>query len=226
MGSYVCEEEPGGLEIVRFSAGTVEENLRLDEKLASEAQRDSRSVMRLWWGGPAAVVLGCGDKAETEVCVEECGRRGTPILKRLTAGGTVLQTDGVFNYSYTAPDPNRYDITRVFDLGASLIIDALASLGVESHKRGISDVAVGERKISGNAQARRWRAVLLHGTVLVRIDRDLLQSVLRHPSREPDYRQGREHGNFIVTLDDLAIKASPNDIEEAFVQAARRLQWV
>ncbi|MCL5104851.1 MAG: lipoate--protein ligase family protein [Armatimonadetes bacterium] len=205
---------------MRWSATTVEENLRFDERLASEAQRDGKRTLRLWWGGAPTVVLGCADKPEKELFQDECERRGITILRRVTGGSTVLQSLGVLNYSFTAPDPGRLDIHRMFDQGTSLVVRALSHVGVEAHKRGISDVAVGDRKISGNAQARKWRAILLHGTLLVDIDRDLMYAVLRHPSREPDYRNGRPHGDFVVTLRELQVDATPHELEEEFVAAA------
>jgi lipoate-protein ligase A len=195
-------------------------NLRVDECLAREAGRTGRRVLRLWWGGDTTAVLGCGDKPENALDIEECARRGVGWVRRVTGGGTVLQTPGVFNYSYTAPDTGRFDTTRVFELGAELVVGALARLGVHARQHGISDVAVGDLKISGNAQARKWKAVLLHGTVLVQMDRELVDAVLRHPHREPAYRNGRAHGDFIVTLDDLGASAGAALLEDAFAAAA------
>ncbi len=217
--AFIRTDVARGVEILLWSAPTVEENLAIDENLAAGARQDGRRILRLWWGAPA-VVLGCGDKSEIAVNEDACARLGVPILKRVTGGGAVLQGPGVFNYSYTAPDPGQFDIRDAFCRGAGLVISALAGIGVESHFRGISDVAVGDRKISGNAQARKWRAVLLHGTVLVDIDRDLMEAVIRHPAREPDYRGGRAHGEFIVTLRELGNVAARQEIERAFVRAA------
>ncbi len=208
------------LEILRLSAPTVQGNLDIDAELARTAVRDGRRVLRFWWGGPPTVVLGCADKPEIAADLDECGRHGIQVIKRITGGGTVLQTEGVFNYSYTAPDTGSLDIHRMFGQGAILVIDALASLGISARHKGVSDIAIGERKISGNAQARKWHAILLHGTVLVDIDHDLLETVLRHPTREPDYRQGRKHSDFIVTLRDLGVKADRDDVENAFARAA------
>lgn len=211
---------PTSLEVIRLSAPTVQGNLDVDAELARTAASDGRRVLRLWWGGPSAAVLGCADKPETALDLDECARRGVEVIKRITGGGTVLQTPGVLNYSYTAPDPGSLDIHKVFRRGAILVVDALARLGISARHRGISDIAVGERKISGNAQARKWHAILLHGTVLVDIDYDLLEAVLRHPTREPDYRQGRKHSDFIVTLRDLGVEACREDVENAFACAA------
>ena len=216
----VFQETVSGIQIVRYSATSVEENLGLDEEFAREAGRIGRKVLRLWWGGPTAVVLGCADKPERAINVDVCEMSGIGVLKRVTGGGAVVQSQGVLNYSLTMPDTGRLDIHRVFGLGTGLVINALSLFGIEAQQRGISDVAVGDLKISGNAQARKWKSVLLHGTILVDMDYGLLEAVLRHPDREPDYRKGRSHRDFIVTLRNLGVGASHSDIERAVVEAA------
>lgn len=195
-------------------------NLAIDEQLAQSAGQTGRRILRLWWGSSPTAVLGCGDKPEKALNLDECERRGIGWVKRVTGGGTVLQTPEVFNYSYTAPDSGRLDTGRVFEQGAKLIIYALARFGINAQKRGISDVTVGDLKISGNAQARKWRAVLLHGTMLIDMDRELMEAVLKHPFREPDYRNGRAHSDFIITLNDLGVVASEAQVENAFASAA------
>ena len=206
------------MEVIRWSEHTVEMNLAVDEQLAQCAGRTGRRILRLWWGSNPTVVLGCGDKPEVALDIDECERRGIGWVKRVTGGGTVLQTSGVLNYSYTAPAPGCQGIRKTFERGAEFIRSGLAQLGIEAQHCGISDVAVGDRKISGNAQARKWKAVLLHGTVLVDIDYDLVEAVLKYPAKEPDYRRHREHRKFMVTLRDLGVTASAAEIEAAFAQ--------
>lgn len=210
----------GSLEVIRWSEPTVEMNLAVDEQLAQCAGRTGRRILRLWWGGSPTVVLGCGDKPEVALDIDECERRGIGWVKRVTGGGTVLQTPGVLNYSYTAPDFGRMDMRRLFEHGAGLVVRALAQLEVSAQQCGISDVAVDDRKISGNAQARKWKAVLLHGTLLIDLDGKLMEAVLRHPHREPDYRNGRTHSDFIVTLNELGVVAGDAQVENAFASAA------
>lgn len=210
----------GSLEVIRWSEPTVELNLVVDEQFARCAGQTGRRVLRLWWGSNPTAVLGCGDKPEKALNLDECEQRGIGWVKRVTGGGTVLQTPGVFNYSYTAPSHGKMDMRQVFEQGAELVVHALAQLGVSAQQRGISDVAIGDLKISGNAQARKWHSVLLHGTVLIDMDRKLMEAVLRHPFREPDYRNGRAHSEFIITLNDLGVVASKAQVENAFASAA------
>jgi lipoate-protein ligase A len=84
-------------------------------------------------------------------------------------------------------------------------------------------VAVGDRKISGNAQARRWKALLVHGTLLVDFDYELAEAVLKHPPREPAYRRGRAHRDFLVTLRSLGVNVDRNSIEQAALATAHQV---
>ena len=59
------------------------------------------------------------------------------------------------------------------------IIEGLANLGIEADFKPINDIIVGPKKISGNAQIRRYGAVLHHGTILVDFDAKQMFSVLK-----------------------------------------------
>ncbi|MBT7915396.1 lipoate--protein ligase family protein, partial [Candidatus Bathyarchaeota archaeon] len=59
------------------------------------------------------------------------------------------------------------------------IIEGLAILGIKADFKPINDIIVGPKKISGNAQIRRYGAVLHHGTILVDFDAKQMFSVLK-----------------------------------------------
>jgi lipoate-protein ligase A len=206
-----------------FTAPTVPENLAMDASAARTAFATGRHLLRFWWGGPPAVVMGSNERPEQVADVEACTKYGVDLIKRCSGGGTVLQTEGVLNYSLITPAPNNLDLKAGFRQGAEVVCAILAAFGITGVLRGTSDIAVGGRKISGNAQARRWRALLVHGTLLVDFDFDLAERVLHHPAREPEYRQGRSHRDFLVTLRALGISADRSLIEQVTLDAARRL---
>jgi lipoate---protein ligase len=207
------------LEIVCRSAPTVAQNLAFDETTGRMASETGRHSLRFWWGGPPAVVVGFSEKIDRAVDAAACQTLGVDVLKRTTGGGSVLQTDGVFNYSFVMPLDRMMDPRRAFRFGTDLIIAVLKSLGLAGETEGISDVAVEGRKISGNAQAQRRRALIVHGTLLVDFDYDLAEKVLRYPMREPGYRQGRSHREFLVSLRELGVNTT--DIDQKAVEAAR-----
>jgi lipoate-protein ligase A len=207
------------LEIICSSAPTVARNLDLDDAAVRTASETGRHSLRFWWGGPPAVVVGFSEKIDRAVNADACRMLGVDVLRRSTGGGSVLQTAGVFNYSFVRPLDRLLDPRRAFRSGTDLIVAVLNSLGLDGKTEGISDVVVGKRKISGNAQAQRRKALIVHGTLLVDFDYDLAEKVLRYPKREPAYRQGRSHREFLICLRELGIDS--HDIEQKAIVAAR-----
>jgi lipoate-protein ligase A len=89
--------------------------------------------------------------------------------------------------------------------------DALAALVMAQVEwRGQTDLAIGGLKFAGNAQRRRRRFLLFHGTFLLHLDIGLLEKLLPQPSRQPDYRVNRSHSDFLINLNvpDHALKAA------------------
>ena len=211
------------LQLLLSAPRSVAENLAIDEAMTRAAAAERRTVLRLWWGGAPTVVLGRSERPEQVVDLAACRRLGVEIVQRPTGGGTVLQTDGVLNYSLTCPAPPMLDIRATFSVGARLLVGALDRLGVAAEARGISDVAVGDRKISGNAIAKRWGGLLLHGTLLLDLDLELVESCLRHPPREPNYRRGRGHRDFLTTLRALGLTTTRSELEAAVLAVAGRM---
>jgi lipoate-protein ligase A len=65
---------------------------------------------------------------------------------------------------------------------------------------GISDLALGGLKVSGNAQQRKARYLLHHGSLLYAFEVEAVGRYLNAPEREPAYRAGRGHGAFVTNL--------------------------
>ncbi|MGE3806979.1 MAG: biotin/lipoate A/B protein ligase family protein, partial [Gemmataceae bacterium] len=68
------------------------------------------------------------------------------------------------------------------------------------HSSGTSDLVLGDRKVSGNAQQRKRRFLLHHGTLLYAFAGGRVARYLKQPARQPDYRQGRSHADFLVNI--------------------------
>ena len=211
------------MEVMFWTAPTVAANLAFDESLARSAWATGQRLLRFWWGGPPAVVMGSNEREGQVVDSAACTLLGVDVLRRCTGGGTVLQTSGVLNYSLVTPAPDHIDLKASFRQGANVVCAILSAFGITGAPLGASDVAVGGRKISGNAQARRWKSLLVHGTLLVDFDFDLAEKVLPHPSREPEYRRARPHRDFLVTLRALGVKADRRTIESVAMDAARQV---
>src|SRR5713226_6021948 len=65
---------------------------------------------------------------------------------------------------------------------------------------GFTDLAVNGLKFSGNAQRRKRRCLLFHGTFLLDLDLALVEKLLRPPSRQPAYRENRSRAEFLTVV--------------------------
>lgn len=162
-------------------------------------------MLRVWESPVHFVVLGFSGELQAEVRKEACEARGLPILRRVSGGGTVVQGPGVLNYAVVmrpAPSHEASSVRGAHRFVLGKLAAAIASLtGEEVRLTGDSDLAIAGRKISGNAQRRRGRAALVHGTILLGLDLSIVEDVLTLPERRPAYRAGRRHTAFMRNLD-------------------------
>ncbi len=199
---------------------TPAENLACDEALLDLCDSgDLPGVLRFWEAPAYFIVLGYSNQARREVDLDACAAQGFPVLRRCSGGGTVLQGPGCLNYSLileiqgtpafeTIRQTTEYILNQHEKAIAALLPDPVAT-------QGLSDLTWQGLKFSGNAQRRKRRALLFHGTFLYRFDLPLIGKVLPLPSREPDYRNGRPHDQFLINLPVAAEK----------IKAALRHQW-
>ena len=196
-----------------------EENLACDEALLEAVERDEGGeVLRVWNSPSYFVVVGYSNRVEKEVNVPFCRSQGVPILRRCTGGGTVLQGPGCLNYSLILRMEDSAalaGITRTNEYIMDRNRDALMSLlGPDLRVQGHTDLTRNGLKFSGNAQKRKLKALLFHGTFLLGLDSGMVEQALRMPSKEPVYRANRSHRDFIINLE-----ASAGQVEDALARA-------
>ncbi len=190
------------------------ENLALDEALLEELdEQGGDPVLRFWESDCHFVVLGRASRAAEDVDLSACEKDDIPILRRTSGGGTVLQGPGCLSYAFVFPLDWHPDLVRIRGTNQFVlerIATALRQWEPATAFLGISDLAIGGMKISGNAQRRTRRALLFHGTILHGMRADLVARYLKHPSRQPDYRSDRPHRTFLRT-----ISAPPQALKQA-----------
>jgi lipoate-protein ligase A len=200
---------------------TPEENLALDEALLLAAeQAESSEVLRFWELTDYAVVLGSSGRLAEEVIESACQADGVPILRRASGGGTVLLGPGCLCFSlvlaYDSAPPLR-DVTRSYTYILERIAAALQTLVPGVVRADKSDLALGDRKFSGNSQRRMRTHLLHHGTILYDFDTSRIERYLHSPKRQPEYRRGRSHQSFVgnLPLDAATIKRRIRDAWQA-----------
>lgn len=190
------------MHLVDHKTFSPEENLAIDELLLAKAERgEIPGTIRFWETGVYSVVLGRSSKVEENCYLDRCTKDGIRVLRRISGGGTVLQGPGCINYSVISGYPEgkgALDIRVSYSDILGRISSELNREGVSAEVYPISDIAVKGKKISGNAQVRKKRFFLHHGTVLLpEFDICMLEKYIKHPADEPDYREKRFHRDFV-----------------------------
>ena len=196
------------MKLLDWTLSTPAQNLAADEALLDWCEaRDDVEVLRFWESPRHFVVVGYAGDVAREVNVAACEARSVPILRRSSGGGTVLQGPGCLNYSLvlrihphgptrSIVATNRFVMERNRVALESRIRSAESEISVQGH----TDLTLDGLKVSGNAQRRKRRCFLFHGTFLVGLDLTLVETLMPIPSRQPGYRQDRAHTRFIRNL--------------------------
>lgn len=183
---------------------TIAENLALDEALLLTAEAgQGGDVLRLWEQPNFAVVLGAGCKLGDDVDEARCQADGVPILRRASGGGTVLLGPGCLCFSLVLAyerSPLLREVPFSYIYILECLREALSGLLPNIERAGTSDLMADGRKFSGNAQQRKRNFLLHHGTLLYGFPLKRIGDYLRIPERQPPYREGRAHGEFVCNL--------------------------
>lgn len=207
------------MRLLDLTLPTPAETLALDEALLLRAEAgDGYEVLRFWEWPKPAVILGAGCRLADDVDEAACRRDGVPILRRASGGGTVLLGSGCLCYTLILAHERAADLQEIrssYTFILERLRDSLDGILPGITCAGTSDLAVGNLKFSGNAQQRKRRHLLHHGTILYGFDLRKIGEYLRQPTRQPAYRDRRAHEEFLTNL--------PVEVEE--IQTRLRAAW-
>ncbi|MDB5050251.1 MAG: putative lipoate-protein ligase [Fibrobacteres bacterium] len=206
------------------------ESIPTGEQLLDRASRPYLA----WVPAGKSIVLGNSQDAEKELNVENVRQDGVPVFKRMSGGGAVLLSPGCVCVGLRFAKDPALSIHDYFAQGSAVISEVAAEkLGLELRLRGTSDLAclgplgmsasLGEklaesagnsnspegtleRKVAGCALYMPRDFVLYLVSILVDPDFGDMEKYLAHPSKEPGYRGGRTHRDFLAGLGPLSGK--------------------
>lgn len=201
------------------------ENMSRDEWLLERAQ----PTVRVYGWSPACVSLG---RTQTHADVDAAAATalGIDVVPRKTGGGAILHNEVEVTYSVVLPldfPGLPSSILESYRFISGPVLEAFRALGVDAsfgegkggrdalcylREEGVS-IFVDGRKISGGAQRRTQKAVLQHGTMVLRLDAERTARVLRAPREAIEAK--------VTGLDVLGVTHARPHVVETLVDAYR-----
>jgi lipoate-protein ligase A len=172
-----------------------------DDDLIEAARCDGQTRVRVYRLTDTVVVLGSGSRPEVELRLDACEADDVPILRRRGGGCSVVLDPGNVIVSVVATGQPFGRHRQQFDTLTAWLIGGLARSGMPGVRQaGTCDLVLGDKKVGG-ACLHRARDVLYYSvSLLVEPDIEKVNRYLKHPPREPEYRQGRSHCDFMGSL--------------------------
>ncbi|XZE19022.1 lipoate--protein ligase family protein [Pirellulaceae bacterium SH449] len=175
-------------------------------------------VLRLWEFSQVVAVMGRSSRISEEINVQACEQDQIPYLRRSSGGASIVAGPGCLMYTLLIDYRSR-PAWRMLDVAHQQVMNGL-SVAVQSTLdafamdrkvdwQGTCDLTIDGRKFSGNALRCRRHFMIYHGTILLHMPLDHISRYLLQPPRQPEYRNDRDHGDFVCNLlpDDFSHQA-------------------
>jgi lipoate---protein ligase len=195
--------------------------LTVNEDLLERYLATGEPFSRIYEPDSLCAVLGAAGKPEQDLLLDALAADGVPWRRRRGGGGTVVLGPGQVVLAavteVSSPFRNREYAAEI----NAWIVEALSGLGIGGiHPAGISDLAIGEKKIVGTSIYRTRLVLFYQASLLVDTDITLFTRYLAMPRKVPDYRRGRTHEQFCTTLAREGFTGSVADVVNALSRVA------
>ncbi|MHA1372350.1 MAG: lipoate--protein ligase family protein [Promethearchaeota archaeon] len=207
-------------------------NMAIDEAiLVSRMKNLVPNTVRLYQWSPSTVTIGRHQSVSLEVDLQEIKKRGFQLVRRISGGGAVLHAENLeITYSIVArineifanlPEKNP-TLENVYKIIIKVIQRTLQKLSLESAQGVIHCPALllSGKKISGNAQCIKGNTVLQHGTILLKVEPEVMYSVLKPPAGVTKSRMVRSVKAKVIGLEEfLGKKVDIKDFEMKYMKS-------
>lgn len=176
----------------------------------------------IWRPQQTAVVLGSSNKVEDAIHILAVKKAGLPVYRRPSGGQAVILSVNTLVISLVERRRRWEPVDQLFRAYNRIVIRVLDSLKVRGiQEAGFSDITINGKKICGSAMYQNREQIVFHAVLNVKESSDLIEKYLKYPERQPDYRSGRSHSDFVTSLFEQGFFIDFPVIENAFGRQLR-----
>ena len=165
-----------------FGFVSPEEGSELEKRLLSERKK----TLAIYSRDRPTVSLGRFNNAEEYVNMDFAKKNDVTIIRRMSGGSAIYSDSDQLVFTLVTDRSSFRDKEESYREVCGCLVDTLGILGIEAEYKPMNDVLVNGRKISGCAQYRDRDTLLHHGTLILKLNSDMMDGVLR-PVKERKY---------------------------------------
>lgn len=183
------------------------------------SNKNSSTNFYVWIPDKTYLILGRSNNVENSLIQGRIKKDSIKVFKRPSGGETVVLTSKMLVISVVIISEELKHTRKYFSVFNQKIIDVLKKHEINnlSHK-GISDIALNNKKVFGSAIYRTKGKLFYHSVLNVSEPVSTIEKYIKHPSREPDYRNGRKHSEFVTSLYDEGFKINMIELKNSLAE--------
>ena len=169
----------------------------------------------IWIPDKVYIVLGASNNALNSLRIDNVVEDKITVMRRPSGGQTVILTPNNIIISAVYFNYIKHP-KEVFQHINKLIISVIEEIGIPNlAQMGISDIAISGKKILGSAIYRKKNVLLYHAVLNLGEPTSTFEKYLMHPTKEPDYRKGRSHSEFVTSLKEKGYAKDYHHLQKA-----------
>jgi len=159
-----------------------EEGLELENNLLSERKRS----LTIYSRDRPVVSLGRFNPVGEYVDEDFAERNNITVIRRMSGGSAIYSDRDQLVFTLVTERTAYRDKEESYRTICGYLVDTLRILGIKAEYKPVNDVLVNGKKISGCAQYRDRDTLLHHGTLILKLNSDMMDGVLK-PVKDRKY---------------------------------------
>lgn len=153
------------------------------DEAISQARKEKKveNTLHFYRRKPAAVSIGRSRKIHEDINLDECLKNNVKIIRRTTGGGTIYTDKQCLIYSLVFDKESKElkSSQEIFENVCKAIVNTLERFDIDTVYKPPNDILLNGKKISGSAQVIKGNIVLIHGSLLLDTNLELMNIVLK-----------------------------------------------
>jgi lipoate-protein ligase A len=177
--------------------------------------KEETSGFIVWQPEETVIVLGHSNSIESSLYTDAIITDNLSVMKRPSGGEAVGLAESTVAFTVARRFSVMIPFRDYFKIVNSVVFIGLEEIGVSGlGSNGISDITIGNRKILGSSMRKVTDKLVYHAVLNLEQDPSFFRKYLRHPCREPDYRAGRSHDEFVTSLSGEGCHLTVEDVQQ------------